>query len=118
MKLVTLRDHVERAAGIWRDKYGTNSGHYGKLLALDTATATPAEIKAITTGYNPGWFDDGLTCNECGRVFLSIVEVGIDWEQIEDGDVIGRMVNRLCSNCLAEALSLASQGLPLDNAND
>lgn len=109
MKVISLRDQVKQAAEIWLNKYGWNSGHYDRLRLLDTETATLADVKTITADYPPGWIEDGLTCNECGNIFLFVVQVGINRKiEIDDNDWdwSENITNRLCPECLRKALTL------------
>ncbi len=115
MKITTQRDLIRKVAKRWREQYEpfTNdppifswrTGTYSppiskrqiaeKLDAIDTETATAADVEAIIG--NDSWTD--LKCDECGKYVDSVLTVG------DEPDFESRTAS-LCRDCVKLAVSM------------
>jgi hypothetical protein len=104
MKALSERNQVRNVLSAWVKQYGTrtrqrpgaNFETLAKLEALDTETATAADVAAIignTTWVRP------QTCDECRAVTWQAVQVGEE-PDYESATAI------ICVHCLRAALNL------------
>lgn len=108
MKVITHRTQIREVAEKWKAQYfrrdkwqpmssGGTKGIYDALRALNTETATAADVAAIIG--NCSWVKD-LECSECRKTFPVIVEVG-------DEPDYESCTAWMCVGCLREAVRLA-----------
>ncbi|MBP8788798.1 MAG: hypothetical protein KBH41_15250 [Azonexus sp.] len=104
MKLITERIRVREVAAKWAETYPTNGlGRDEKihaiteaLSALDTETATAADVAAIIG--NNTWCGP-VSCDECGAVVDDAVMVG---EELYTDSI----TVTLCFSCVEKAMEL------------
>lgn len=108
MNIITVRSQIRDVAERWRGVYLKGRGKrakwydadkeaiYHKLAALDTETATTADVAAVIG--NDTWISDPLRCYQCGKMHRALVV--IEWT--EGGDDLG-IGYRICADCLRQA---------------
>lgn len=109
MKVYTTRSQIREVADRWRDQYTEFVGRkrrwkslaygpdaediYNRLVALDGATATPADVAAIIG--NDSWILP-VSCYECGRVAPALAQFTVHTGSEE-------LSIEICAECLRRA---------------